>query len=578
MNPALPFAVQGSSTFSTPSSLRRKPVHGQRRLRALGGAAAFRAAFFTAVGDTSRRFPQGTCRGSRLTTDDRYVTTSVAHSWVLELSALQRSAIWLRPAARPTVRRTAPTVSPTSGSRRRRRTTTCRPSASPGRTRSASSPIGTRSQRTFLFEDSLSWVLGNHNVQIGGGFTRALRDFEHFRQPGALTFQSFPDFLLGLNAAQNGTNLFSNVFVSVDLTGQFDRASRNWETSAYIQDNLPGVVATHGQRRRSMGISAASDRRDGSSDDGRCQLCSIPNPPASGSLAGIVVPAQLSRHDSRRRVPDRSRHHHGPGEDAHARVRARASTWRVLGDSSRMVIRGGYGLYFSRTTGQVQTQTTTTQPFGLLRASAGPPNAPATFANPFPNPIPTEASFPLFVPYTPASNLTAIAVARNLEPGRVSSSASACRPSSRAISLWEIGYVGTRGDHLAALAIGESGVAGQRVQPDPRRDHEHRHQHHATQAVPRLVDERFARGRSGRRNGVRRPRDERDQALQQRSAVPGLVHRSRRPSTPTAPTPKPTARPAPASATRMTMRHGAGRRASAGRIVSSPASSTSCRG
>ena len=100
-----------------------------------------------------------------------------------------------------------------------------------------SSAIGKRSQRTFLFEDSLSWVLNRHSIQVGGGFTKALRDFDEFRQPGGLTFQSFPDFLLGLNAAQNGTNLFSNVFVSVDLTGQFDRASRNWEASAYIQDS-----------------------------------------------------------------------------------------------------------------------------------------------------------------------------------------------------------------------------------------------------------------------------------------------------------------------------------------------------
>jgi hypothetical protein len=40
---------------------------------------------------------------------------------------------------------------------------------------------------------------------------------------GSLTqFLSWPDFLLGLNASQNGTNLFSNVFASVDDYGLLD--------------------------------------------------------------------------------------------------------------------------------------------------------------------------------------------------------------------------------------------------------------------------------------------------------------------------------------------------------------------
>jgi hypothetical protein len=122
--------------------------------------------------------------------------------------------------------------------------------------------------------------------------------------------------------------------------------------------------------------------------------------------------------------------------------------WRLLGESGRVVMRGGYGLYFSRTTGQVQTQTTTTQPFGLLRVSAGPPNGAATFANPFPSPIPTEGSFPLFVPYTPGSNLTATAVRRDLRPGRVQQFSLGIQTEITRDLMWEIGYVGTRGDHL----------------------------------------------------------------------------------------------------------------------------------
>jgi hypothetical protein len=444
INPAAPFAVQGSSTFSTPSifdedqyMLNVDYVHTS--------SSRFSGRFFTAAGETEQAFPSGNTPGFPLSTDDRYVAASAAHSWVLtsrlfnearfgygllrtdrsQEGAFRFSDVGILAAPQNDA---LPTVTIT------------------GSYSLGSSAIGTRSQRTFLFEDTVSWVVGRHNLQLGGGLTRALRDFENFRQPGALTFQSFPDFLLGLNAAQNGTNLFSNVFVSVDLTGQFDRASRNWEASAYVQDSFQvssRFTLNAGMRYEYLPPLTDATGRPTTVDPAFL----VPDPPAGGSLAGIVVPANYPGTISagviqtdRNTIIDAAKTH---------TVGPRAGfTWRVLGDSSRMVVRGGYGLYFSRTTGQVQTQTTTTQPFGLLRVSAGPPNAAATFANPFPNPIPTEASFPLFVPYTATSNLTAVAVRRDLAPGQIQQFSLGIQTELARDLMWEIGYVGTRGDNL----------------------------------------------------------------------------------------------------------------------------------
>ncbi|MGH9203372.1 MAG: hypothetical protein ACRD2A_19260, partial [Vicinamibacterales bacterium] len=277
------------------------------------------------------------------------------------------------------------------------------------------------------------------------GFTKALRDFERFQQPGALTFQTFPDFLLGLSGAQNGTNLFSNVFVSVDLTGAFDRASRNWEGSLYVQDSYQvssRLTINLGARWEYLPPLTDATGRPTTVDASLLN----PNPPAAGSLAGIVVqsnypgaiPAGVVQTGSDTILDRAQTSVFGP----------RSGFALRLVESGRMVIRGGYGLYFSRTTGQVQTQTTTTQPFGLLRASAGPPNVAATFENPFPNPIPTESSFPLFVPYTPASNLTAVAVDRALSPGRVHQFSLGVQTELARDLMWEIGYVGTRGSRL----------------------------------------------------------------------------------------------------------------------------------
>ena len=182
----------------------------------------------------------------------------------------------------------------------------------------ASSAIGKRSQRTFLFEDSLSWVLDRHNVQVGGGFTKALRDFDEFRQPGGLTFQSFPDFLLGPERrAERHQPVQQRVRVgrshgavrsgiaelgSVGLhPGQLSSVSSRLTVNAGVRwEYLPPLTDATG---RPTTVDAA---------------LLDPNPPAQGSLAGIVV-RPISRRDSRRRVSDRYEHRARPGEDAHAR-------------------------------------------------------------------------------------------------------------------------------------------------------------------------------------------------------------------------------------------------------------------
>lgn len=444
VNPAAAFAVQGSSTFSTPSTFDEDQymvnvdyVHSS--------ASRFSGRAFIAAGNTQQAFPAGNTPGFPLTTDDRYVAASAAHSWVLSSKVFNEArfgyGLLRTDRSQDGAFRFSDVGILAAPQSDDLPTITITGSYSLG-----SSPIGIRSQRTFLFEDSLSWIHGKHNVQMGGGFTKALRDFESFRQPGAVTFQSVPDFLIGLNAAQNGTNLFSNVFTSVDLTGQFDRASRNWEVSAYAQDSFhvsPRLTLNAGIRYEYLPPLTDATGRATTVDPSFL----VSDPPATGSLAGFVVPANFPgtvpadviQTDSSTIIDNSQTHTAAP----------RAGfAWRVLGEGSRVVLRGGYGLYYSRTTGQVQTQTTTTQPFGLLRISAGPPNAAATFATPFPSPIPTEGAFPLWTPSTPSSNLSAVAVSRDLSPGRVQQFSLGIQTEIARDLMWELGYVGSRGDDL----------------------------------------------------------------------------------------------------------------------------------
>src|ERR1700723_3399175 len=92
-------------------------------------------------------------------------------------------------------------------------------------------------QNTFSFQDSVSWVHGRNSMRFGGGFARLQNNLTHVLVGGTLEFLSFPDFLLGQSAAENGSG-FGNVFASLDGFGEFDRAYRAWEGNAYYQDDI----------------------------------------------------------------------------------------------------------------------------------------------------------------------------------------------------------------------------------------------------------------------------------------------------------------------------------------------------
>src|SRR5581483_7025818 len=71
----------------------------------------------------------------------------------------------------------------------------------------------------FSPQEQISWVKGNHNMRAGFSYEY---EWAPFADPaitrGSLTFQSFPDFLLGESAAQNGSQ-YSNIFTSTGRSG-----------------------------------------------------------------------------------------------------------------------------------------------------------------------------------------------------------------------------------------------------------------------------------------------------------------------------------------------------------------------
>src|SRR5258706_14985070 len=113
-----------------------------------------------------------------------------------------------------------------------------------------------------------------------------------------------------------------------------------------------------------------------------------------------------------------------------------------------LILRGGYGTFYSRTTGQAFYQSVFGAPFSLFRLNAGTANANATFQAPFSQPFPTPDSFPLFPAYSPTTTTTIYAVAPGFRPALIQQFSLNLQGEIHANWLLEAGYVGTRGTHL----------------------------------------------------------------------------------------------------------------------------------
>jgi Carboxypeptidase regulatory-like domain/TonB dependent receptor len=315
-----------------------------------------------------------------------------------------------------------------------------------GSTSIASGFPRTIAQNTFSFSDNLSFLRGPHSVRIGGSVTRLQDNLSIDGVGSFLQFLSWPDFLLGLDAAGNGTRTFSNVYASADIYGLGGRAYRPWQASAFAQDDyrvVPSLTLNLGLRYERMGQLDDDLGRNSSFDIAKAD----PNPPAEGSLAGYIVGSNFAG----TLPPGVTRAgntfaNYGDGQNTIApRI---GFAWQAFPQTEKIVLRGGYGLYYSLPTGQAFFQTAAGAPFALVRLNVGQANSGATFQEPFPQPFPTPASFPLFTPYSPSSTTTIFSVAPTFRPSLIQQYSLNIQKELSSGWLLEVGYVGTRGLHL----------------------------------------------------------------------------------------------------------------------------------
>jgi hypothetical protein len=301
-------------------------------------------------------------------------------------------------------------------------------------------------QNSYVINDDVSHMVGKHTIRAGSSLTRFQDNLAIVGIGSFLQFLSWPDFLLGLNAEQNGTDTFSNVYASVDDFGLLNREYRAWQGSAYGQDNYrisESLTLTFGLRYERLGQFGDQLGRNSSFDPNNAD----PNPPPQGSTAGYVVGSNFAGG-----IPPgviRASNTFANNAEGQNTLAPRVGfAWQLLPKTSRLVLRGGYGMYYSQPTGQAFFQSVFGAPFSVAHVNEGQANAKATFQAPFPQPFPTPASFPTFPAYSPSRALTVSTVSPDFRPSLIQEFGLNVQYELWPNLLLEVGYVGTRGTHL----------------------------------------------------------------------------------------------------------------------------------
>ncbi|HEV3481260.1 MAG TPA: carboxypeptidase regulatory-like domain-containing protein [Candidatus Acidoferrales bacterium] len=286
-------------------------------------------------------------------------------------------------------------------------------------------------QNAYTFSDSLAYVHGRHSFRFGGGLARQEINFENFSFAGLIDFFNVADFLTG------------TPLLTADLQGLVDRAWRATNADAYAQDNIqvfPRLTVNLGLRYERQGVIGDSLGR---SSNVNLSLVN-PNPPAGGTLQGYVVgsnfqgalPPGVTRAANSAAI-------NGDGQNKFApRV---GYSWQ-LPRTDRLVLRGGYGMYFERSTGQLFLQLIAVPPFSDFRVVVPAAVFGSTFATPF-APVPT---FPNFAPlaYSPTTAQTPQGFSPSFQPSIIQEYSQSLQVELAKDFALEIGYNGTRGTKL----------------------------------------------------------------------------------------------------------------------------------
>ena len=301
-------------------------------------------------------------------------------------------------------------------------------------------------QNTYVFQDTLSWIHGRHSLRFGGGLSWAQDNMSAFQYGGYSVYINYPGLLLGQAPL--------NPYETIDLAGVTPRNWRARDFNFYGQDDFKitsRLTVNLGFRFERLGDIGEINGRNSSIDPALLD----PNPPTvaeGGSLAGIVV----SNNFPGTRPPGvvSSGNNLGIRGVGQNTLNPRIGFAWSLPWTNRLVLRGGYGVYHQRSTGQMYLQQIANQPFGLIRVNA--PNFTQGIDNPFP---PDPGAFPQFVPYgapdtengIPGTSLSPSLIDPNLRSPIFQRYSMNLQAQLARDFVLQVGYSGMRGTHMVVF-------------------------------------------------------------------------------------------------------------------------------
>ncbi len=307
----------------------------------------------------------------------------------------------------------------------------------------AGTPTQWQVTNSFAWQDTVAYTHGRDNFRAGVEVKRHQVGVEiPFSITGLLQIDTFNDFLIGESAAQNGSPLgLSNISFSNAGGGLFRRNERYTDFAAFTQDDFkltPRLTLNMGVRYE---IFSAPTEINGRLANFQVATAARGPIPDAGTFNGFSLPSNF--HGA---LPDGYTKTSFPGlyKTPFGDVSPRLGVvWQVT-QKPVIVLRGGYGIYFDRHSGNLAEQTMDQMPFATQQFVAGGPNAAASLQNPFVPLIPANSAYPVFTPRTPSSIPFIESTNPNMLDGRTQEYNLNVQVELGRGFVFQAGYVGTQ--------------------------------------------------------------------------------------------------------------------------------------
>ena len=304
---------------------------------------------------------------------------------------------------------------------------------------------------TYHISDTVSWVKGRHEIRAGIEVRHYIDDYySRNRYRGSITLPSMGDFLLGLAGtptAQGGNGSgFSNISAASVASGIPDGADRLTDVNPFVQDTWKvnaRLTLTVGLRWEYDGFPVDKYGRRGNFD----YYLYTPPPPGGETSAGFVQSntAKNPLPGLPKVSPDLV--NNVPMKNFAPRF---GYAYKV---TNKVVVRGGYGIFYDRLSNQLGLLTSQSAPNYLRTDLTSGSTTPYSLQNPFPT-LPQESQFPvlpvLYSPtYTPAQPAIGLnSMDPNLRVPYLQQWSTNVQWEATKDTMIEVGYAGSKGTSL----------------------------------------------------------------------------------------------------------------------------------